>query len=114
MTLDEAAIKVRDGRVFDSGLMNAIAASKEIQGFFFAALEKNPHEQPDLLERISYTCIRIGQEMERRRNDESLLLLLQAAAHALRSYQYGNASPDLAEEVAEHIEALLAKREREQ
>lgn len=30
--------------------------------------------------------------------------LLQAAVHALRSYQYGNGSPDLAKEIADRIE----------
>lgn len=33
--------------------------------------------------------------------------LLIAANHALRSYQYGNASPDLAEEVADKIDEYL-------
>lgn len=33
---------------------------------------------------------------------------LQAAAHALRSYQYGNTATDLAREVAEACEAALA------
>lgn len=34
--------------------------------------------------------------------------LLRAAAHALRSYQYGNASPDLAQEVADAIDEALS------
>lgn len=33
---------------------------------------------------------------------------LKGAMHALKSYQYGNAAPDLAEEIAEHIGAILA------
>ena len=32
---------------------------------------------------------------------------LNAAIHALRSYQHGNASPDLAEEIADHCAAIL-------
>jgi hypothetical protein len=32
---------------------------------------------------------------------------LQAASHALRSYQYGNASPDLAAEIADACDAAL-------
>jgi hypothetical protein len=30
-----------------------------------------------------------------------------AALHALRSYQYGNGSPDLAKSVADHLQAAL-------
>jgi len=33
--------------------------------------------------------------------------LLTAASHALRSYQYGNASPDLAESIADRIDAAI-------
>lgn len=33
--------------------------------------------------------------------------LLHAALHALRSYQYGNASPDLAKGIADQIEGAL-------
>jgi len=44
--------------------------------------------------------------------NEELEQALSAAFHALRSYQYGNASPDLAEEIADDIEALLFRRHR--
>ncbi len=37
--------------------------------------------------------------------------LLTAAAHALRSYQYGNHSPDLAAEIAGAIDAFLEGHE---
>lgn len=33
--------------------------------------------------------------------------LLSAAMHALRSYQHGNASPDLAEDIANKIQEYL-------
>jgi hypothetical protein len=36
---------------------------------------------------------------------------LIAAIHALRSYQFGNGSPNLAESVADHAEAFLVKIE---
>jgi hypothetical protein len=36
------------------------------------------------------------------------LSLLQSASHALRSYQYGNGSADLAKEVADTIDAFLS------
>jgi len=39
---------------------------------------------------------------------------LQAAIHALRSYQYGNGAPDLAEEVADRCERALAPKAKEQ
>ena len=42
---------------------------------------------------------------------EDLLKALVAAAHALRSYQYGNAAPALAEGIAVLIEALVADAE---
>jgi hypothetical protein len=38
---------------------------------------------------------------------ESKNTLLLSALHALRSYQYGNSSPELAEEVADKIEKEL-------
>lgn len=37
--------------------------------------------------------------------------LLRAAVHCLRSYQYGNASPELAKALADRIEAALAESE---
>lgn len=40
-----------------------------------------------------------------------LLNRCRAAFHALRSYQHGNGSPDLAEALADDIEALLAEIE---
>jgi hypothetical protein len=40
---------------------------------------------------------------------EQLRELARAAVHALRSYQYGNSSPDLAKECADELEALLAQ-----
>jgi hypothetical protein len=36
--------------------------------------------------------------------------LLRAAFHALRSYQYGNASPDLAKEIADKLEVFLKQK----
>lgn len=38
-----------------------------------------------------------------------LRLLLQAAFHALRSYEFGNASPALAKDIADRIETKLAE-----
>lgn len=40
-----------------------------------------------------------------------LVSTIQTAAHALRSYQYGNASPDLAREIADACEVVLAQME---
>lgn len=40
-----------------------------------------------------------------------LLQILRAASHALRSYQHGNASPDLAAEVADAVDYRIAKAE---
>jgi hypothetical protein len=34
--------------------------------------------------------------------------LLVTSSHALRSYQYGNSAPDLAEGIADQIDAFLA------
>ena len=38
---------------------------------------------------------------------------LRAASHALRSYQYGNSSEELAEEMADKIDAVIAARAKE-
>lgn len=40
---------------------------------------------------------------------DDLRAALSAASSALKSYQYGNASPDLAEGIAEQIDALVSK-----
>jgi hypothetical protein len=40
---------------------------------------------------------------------QELYETLTAASHALKSYQYGNASPDLAETVSKKADAILAK-----
>jgi flagellar hook-length control protein FliK len=37
------------------------------------------------------------------------IAMLQAASHALRSYQHGNSAPDLAEEGADAIDKLVAE-----
>lgn len=39
------------------------------------------------------------------------LMVARSAVEALRSYQYGNSSPDLAEEIADALEAAIAKAE---
>lgn len=41
-----------------------------------------------------------------------LYTALLAASNALRSYQYGNASPDLAKGIADFADAALAKADR--
>lgn len=43
---------------------------------------------------------------------KELLGALKAAHDALRSYQHGNSSPDLAEEIADFAEATIAKAEQ--
>jgi len=40
---------------------------------------------------------------------DDLIVALDAASHALRSYQYGNASPELAAEIANKCDAVLEK-----
>ena len=37
-----------------------------------------------------------------------LLKVAEAASHALRSYQYGNSSPELAEEMVDALEVAIA------
>jgi hypothetical protein len=41
-------------------------------------------------------------------NDPTFRPLLTSAVHALRSYEFGNASPDLAKEVADTLDKILA------
>ncbi len=43
---------------------------------------------------------------------QEMLKTLKAAWHALKSYEHGNASPDLAQEIAQVIEAQVGKAER--
>lgn len=49
---------------------------------------------------------RLGEEFSRR---DEWRKLLEAASHGLRSYQYGNSSPDLAEEMANKIDQELRR-----
>lgn len=42
-------------------------------------------------------------------NHAAIVAALEAAAHALRSYEFGNSAPDLARSIAEHCEALKGK-----
>ena len=42
-------------------------------------------------------------------NHDVLMKICNSAKCALRSYQYGNGSPDLAEEIADDIESVLDK-----
>ena len=44
-------------------------------------------------------------------DSESPIKLLDAARHALRSYEYGNASPNLARAIADSIDAAIGKEE---
>lgn len=43
---------------------------------------------------------------EPRTDAQKMVPLLKAAFHALRSYEFGNGSPDLAKQIADDIEAL--------
>jgi len=44
-----------------------------------------------------------------KRDRDELLYACQTASHALKSYQYGNASPDLAIETAALLDATIAR-----
>lgn len=54
-----------------------------------------------------------GMDVVLVRRATSLLQLMtasvQTASHALRSYENGNASPDLAKDIADHLDAVLAQ-----
>jgi hypothetical protein len=53
-------------------------------------------------------------EIERQQQvNAELLKACKAAENALRSYQYGNGSPDLAEEIADYISAAIARAKAE-
>jgi hypothetical protein len=47
------------------------------------------------------------QLKDRKEETSRLSLLLNGAGHALRSYQFGNSSPDLAKELADKIDSAL-------
>lgn len=109
MTLNEALTKVVRSPL-DGDLMDTIDSSAPLQRYLIIAAE-NKSKNPDLVSRIAYTCIRVGQEMERGRRDEQVLNALRASVYALRGYQYGNSSPHLAEEVADMAETILSAAE---
>lgn len=56
---------------------------------------------------LADTALRVKAERD------GLLEVCEAAYHALRSHQHGNASPELAEEVAERLKLVLKLVKRE-
>lgn len=70
--------------------------------------------------RADYTLAVDAAEAFRKQRDrereraERLKGLLTAAVNALRSYQYGNGAPDLAQSVADEIVAALVNEENEE
>lgn len=63
--------------------------------------------------RKSHTGIHASEHAALVAERERLVEVLRAAMHALRSYQYGNSSLDLAEEIADSIERILTTSEQE-
>ena len=58
------------------------------------------------------SCVDYVDKLERTLREMGvgeLVELFASSFHALRSYQYGNASPDLAKEVADKLDAAMAK-----
>ena len=109
MTLDEAMLRVVRRGDFDGALMDEIDSSRRLSSYILTAVQSDC-ENPNLVQRVVYTCIRVGQEMGRDREDQ-VLYALRGAVQALRSYQYGNSSPHLAEEVADVAETILSAAE---
>lgn len=63
-------------------------------------------------EMFGYRCSTEAEAIvawNRRSPDPALVKALEAASHALRSYQHGNASHELAQEIADHCDAILTK-----
>lgn len=76
---------------------------------WLAANSKEPHE-------VRYGALPLGmvqrwieraQQSEKQRND--LRAMVDSARQALRSYQFGNSSSELAEEIADAADKLLAE-----
>ena len=62
----------------------------------------------------AYSCKGMGEEFVRASvatppEDNTLREALEAASHALRSYQYGNASTELAKAIADKCDAALSR-----
>lgn len=53
----------------------------------------------------------LGEIIARNTRAVEMEKALRAASHALRSYQYGNDAPGLAEDVAANIDAIIARLE---
>lgn len=87
------------GHIFDPagkeishhGVMDRWKPENLGNGHFIAAAREDIPDLLDLLDRAK-ECIK-------------------ASAHALRSYQYGNSSPDLAEAIADKAESILRELE---
>jgi hypothetical protein len=71
---------------------------------------KRSYNKNDVRERYCGGCHRFhDQRLMTAVNALSLREAAEAALHALRSYQYGNTAPDLAEGCADVLEAALKK-----
>jgi hypothetical protein len=60
----------------------------------------------------SFEDFRTTDAAENRYRIEELERVARAASHALKSYQYGNASPELAKQTADAIDGVLSPAER--
>jgi hypothetical protein len=98
-----------------------LAWSKCAQETYPAALDEIERLRADLeaFEQVEgddkETCVVMQREIERKNATiADLLKTCKAAESALRSYQYGNGSPDLAEEIADHIHTTIANAKGDQ
>lgn len=92
------AMKARQGQPFSPARVAVVA--------YEVARIVNEGEPPVVdLERIASTIDDLASDVEQQRDE--LAEMLRATVHALRSYQSGNASPDLAKDVADRADAVL-------
>ena len=74
----------------------------------FDATGLSPQKQKKLAQSI---CGAVNAYDKLKRDNETLLKTLKACSHALRSYQYGNSSEELAEEMADAADAAIKQAE---
>ena len=72
-----------------------------------------PGEEMFKIHGYSGNCPKPPLPRSEKSTTKELLEACKTALKALRSYQYGNSSPDLAEEVADAIEEVITRAERE-
>lgn len=106
----------RHARIGLGAQIREVAYELEQRGKVYPRLAQQSQRKASELAYHKDCMVAVGQTLEWLRDREAIVRaaaaqdlesLLRAAAHALRSYQYGNAAPDLAAGMADRLDDFL-------